>query len=127
MKRSKNSKKTTNKQRSNKPAKVEAEKSEDKSLLNRFLNWKTAVVGSMIFLGSIGGFFTDFFSPVKEWVMGKIAPPTYWECSQDKNIRGVILQSQDNENKSTFLRLGKKGTLNAFVNEHRHAAFINKL
>jgi len=45
----------------------------------------------MIFLGGLGGFFTDFFSPLKEKVSKTLNPPAYWECEQDRNIRGIIL------------------------------------
>jgi len=60
----------------------------------RFINWKTVVGGVatvMIFLGGLGGFFTDFFFPLREKVSETMNPPDYWECDQDKNIRGIIM------------------------------------
>jgi len=118
MKRSKASKKTANKQRSNKTTKVETEKYKGKSLCKMFINWKTMLVGAMIFLGSIGGFFTDFFSPVKEWVMDKIDPPTYWECSQDKNIRGIVMSDVfTRDRRELYLLHGMQGKQSWKVNK----------
>jgi len=52
-----------------------------------------AVVAVMIFLGGLGGFFTDFFFPLREKVSETMNPPDYWECDQDKNIRGIIMSN----------------------------------
>ena len=58
-------------------------------LLSKKAIW-TYTIGAIFFLGNIGGFYQDFFIPVKEDISEKINPPDYWFCEQDRNIRGLI-------------------------------------
>jgi len=56
--------------------------------------WWPVAVGLIVVLrvlGEIGGFFSDFLIPFSSKVSETVNPPTYWECDQDKNIRGIIM------------------------------------
>jgi hypothetical protein len=112
MKRSKTSKKTGKKHRRNKTAEAEKQKhvkpniSESEAKPIKRKNIISRVVTAMIFLGAIGGFFTDVFSPLKKGVMQFADPPDYWYCEQDRNIRGFILPPEAGEDGEINLVLG---------------------
>lgn len=109
MKRSKTSKRVVSNRRRDREIKEITPKSEDKSVFKRFINWKT-IIGAMIFLGGIGGFFTDFFSPLKEKISETFNPPDYWYCEQDRNVRGLVLSNPKvNIDSILYLQVGING------------------
>lgn len=67
----------------------------------RFWVWGGALLSALAF---IGGLISDVFKPLKE----VIAPPQAWQCEQDKNIRGVILDFPPSISNVVYIDYGSR-------------------
>lgn len=71
----------------------------------KYLLW--GIVG---FLATIAGFYQDLIFPIIRVTSNYIDPPSYWECKQDQNIRGIIFDDiYTKKNNEIYLLLGLKG------------------
>lgn len=73
--------------------------------------------GVITFVALVAGLYQDFISPGFKALSDIISPPNYWQCDQDQNIRGILLNDVYTKKKNEiFLLLGLRGKQSFRIN-----------